>query len=112
MSGKMALKGSVLATLVYDAMAEADKASAEGAKVVSADGAAIAVDTETPQKQLERKGTADAIALTIIDYLVNNTEVIIPDHPSTVAMTGVGGGPPHVHPTNQTPISHIIGRIE
>ena len=110
----MALSGEVLSTLIYDAMAKADVASAERSKVVSVDGkSAIMVDTETPQKQLERKDMSDAIAITIIEYLIEKTEVIIPDHPTNVAQTGLAPGPgPHAHSTNLPPIPHIIGRIE
>lgn len=108
----MALNGEVLSTLVFEAMAKADAESARKSQVLLEDGSAISVDTETPQKQLERKGTADAIAITIIKYFIENTEVIIPDHPSAAAITGQGGPGPHVHSMNQPPFPHRIGRIK
>lgn len=109
-SGKMALSGEVLSTLIFVAMTEADEAVAP--QVTLPDGSTEIIDTNTPQKQRERKAASDAIAITIINYLIKNTEVIVPQHPSAVAMTGLSGPGPHVHSTNQPPISHKIGRIE
>lgn len=106
----MALNGDVLATLIFNAMEQADAAIAP--IVTLPDRSPKKVDTNTPQKQRERKATADAIAITIIDYLKANTEVIIPQHPSAAAMTGPGAPGPHTHITNQPPILHKIGRIE
>lgn len=108
----MALNGKVLSTLVFEAMAKADVESARKSRVLLEDGTAISVDTETPQKQLERKGTADAIAITIIEYFIENTEVIIPDHSSAAAITGLGGPGPHTHSMNQPPFPHKIGKIK
>lgn len=106
----MALSGPVLATLIFNAMEKADKEIAPF--VTLPDGSSEKIDINTPQKQRERKAQADAIAVTIIDYLITNTEVIVPQHPSAVAITGLSGPGPHAHSTNQPPIPHKIGRIE
>ena len=105
----MALNGEVLSTLIFTAMAEADAKVAP--KITLPDGSKEKIATDTPQKQIERKAMADAIAITIIKYLIDNTEVIIPQHPSAVAITGLSGPGPHAHSTNQPPIPHEIGRI-
>ena len=107
----MALNGKVLGTLISKAMADADKAVAP--EVTLPDGSKAKIDTETTQKRIERAAVADAIAVTIINYLIDKTEVIIPDHPTNVAQTGLAPGPgPHAHSTNLPPIPHIIGRIK
>ena len=90
-------------------MSEADAAVAPIIK--SPEGARFKVEVETPQKRRERKAMADAIAITIIKYLVDNTEVIIPEHPSAAAMTGPAGGAVHQHSTNMPPIDHRVGKI-
>lgn len=110
MSGKMALNGDVLSTLIFEAMKKADEAVAP--QVTLPDGSSETIDTNTPQKQRERKAASDAIAITIINYLIKNTEVIVPQHPSAAAITGPSGPGPHIHSTNQPPIPHQIGRIE
>ncbi len=101
----MALNGKILSQLIYDAMQAADEATAP---IVSGER----VGVNTPQKQRERKAQAAAIGATVINYLIENTEVVIPDHPINVAMTGVGGPGPHGHSTNAPPIPHIIGEIK
>lgn len=105
----MALNGQVLSTLIQEKLDKADAATAP--TVIGPDGRVTAI-VSTPQKKKERKAQADAIAITIIDYLIKNTEVIIPDHPPAVAMTGISGGVVHSHSTNVPPIPHIIGRIK
>ncbi len=106
----MALDGRVLGTLISKALAEADAAIAP--TVTLPDGSTQVIDTNTPQKQRERAAASEAIAVTIIDYLIANTEVIIPKHPSNVSVTAVGGPGPHAHGSNQNPIPHKIGKIE
>ena len=106
---KMTLNGQVLSTLIQKKLDEADVETAP--TVIGPDGRVEAV-VSTPQKIKERKAQTDAIAITIIDYLIKNTEVIIPEHPTAVAMTGISGGPVHSHTTNVPPIPHKIGRIK
>ena len=107
----MALNGKVLGTLISNAMADAEEEFAP--KVTLPDGTKMKIDTNTPQKRAERAATSKAIAVTIINYFITNTEVIIPQHPSNVAQTSVIPGPgPHAHSTNLPPIPHKIGRIK
>ena len=106
----MALNGKVLGTLISRALAESDEATAP--EVTLPDGSKAKIDTNTPQKQAERAAASEAIAVTIIDYFIENTEVIIPQHPSNVAVTAIGGPGPHAHGSNQTPIPHKIGKIK
>ena len=106
----MALNGRVLGTLISKALADADAAVAP--EVTLPDGSKATIDTNTPQKQRERAVASEALAVTIIDYLIANTDVIIPQHPSNVAVTQVGGPGPHAHGSNQTPIPHKIGKIK
>ncbi len=101
----MSLSGRILSQLIFDALQAADEAVAP---IINGER----VGVNTPQKLRERKAFSNALGTTIINYLVKNTEVIIPDHPTGVAMTGVGGPGPHAHTTNQPPIPHIIGEIE
>jgi hypothetical protein len=100
----MSLKPKLLKQELINALLAADRASAKGTPAAD--------DFDTPQKRKERQVQAEAMATTIIKHIVDNAEVIIPDHPTAVTMTGLGGGPPHVHATNQPPIPHIIGRIK
>jgi len=106
----MALNGKVLGTMIAKELAKADELIAP--EVTLPDGTKQKIDTSTPQKQAEIAAVAETLAVTIINYLIDKTEVIIPDHPSNVAQTGIGGGPPHAHSTNLPPIPHIIGRIK
>lgn len=106
----MALNGKVLGTLISKAMADADELIAPD--VTLPDGTKEKIDTNTPQKRIQRAAVADAIGVTIIKYLKDNTEVIIPQHPSNVAVTAIGGPGPHAHGSNQTPIPHKIGKIK
>ena len=106
----MALNGKVLGTLISKAMADSDEAIAP--EVTLPDGSKAKIDTNTPQKRRERASAADAIAVTIIKYLIDNTEVIIPQHPSNVAVTAISGPGPHAHGSNQNPIPHKIGKIK
>ena len=101
---KMALNPRLLKKELIAALLKADITSAERTPAEQ--------DFNTPKKQKQRELQAEAMATTIVKHIVDNAEVIIPDHPPAVTMTGVSGGPVHVHPTNQPPIPHIIGRIK
>ena len=102
---KMSLKPRLLKQELIDALLAADAASAKGTPAAD--------DFDTLQKRKERQVQAEALATTIIKHIVDNAEVIIPDHPIAVTMTGVAPGPgPHTHTTNQPPIPHKIVRIE
>jgi len=100
----MALKPKLLKKELTTALLEADIASAKGTPAED--------DFNTPKKRKQRELQAEAMATTIIRHIINNAEVIIPDHPTAVTMTGISGGVVHAHTTNQPPIPHKIGRIE
>lgn len=64
-----------------------------------------------PQKRAERLAMATTMATMMFKVLTEQAEIEIPDHPTAVTMTGVAGMPAHPHPTNATPMPHLIGKI-
>jgi len=93
---------------IYDAMLAADIEVAEQLNV-SID------DLNTGQKKAMRWAQAKAMGEYLFTMLTTQAEVDLdklgPNHSIPASSTSVGGSPPHVHTTNQGPISHKKGKF-
>ena len=49
------------------------------------------------QDTTERLGMAAAIATAIIEYIKEDAEIVMPDHPVSISEIGGGGPSPHIH---------------
>ena len=93
---------------MYDAMLEADKEVARQLNVAIE-------DLNVGQKRAMRWAQAKAMGKYLFVMLTEQAEVDLdktgPNHGIPASTTSVGGSPPHVHTTNQGPISHKKGKF-
>jgi len=93
---------------MYDAMLTADTDVARQLGV-SID------DLNTGQKRAMRWAQAKAMGEYLFVMLTEQAEVDLdktgPNHKIPASTTSVGGSPPHVHTSNQGPISHTKGNF-
>jgi len=105
---EMGLKKSKMQKELYDTMLAADT------DVAKQLGVAIS-DLDTGQKRAMRWSHAKAMGNYLYTMLTTQAEVDLdkqgPNHGIPASTTGPGGGPPHVHPTNQGPITHKKGNF-
>jgi len=99
----MPLKKSHIQKDIYDMMLAEEE---EIAKQINAD-----TDLNTGQKRAVRWIHAKHLGEYMFKLLTIDARINIPIHQSNIAMTGPGGGPPHVHTSNMGPIRHDRGRI-
>jgi hypothetical protein len=74
---------------------------------VSPEDAKYKIDHQRPQ----REAMAD-VFVAMLEYLIENTDVLIPIHkPKDISVQAVGGPGPHTG-TNLTPVQHEKGKLE
>lgn len=100
----MALNAEELGDLLYNALLEADR------EVLGDKGLSDKLSVPGAKEMMQAQ--AAKMAETLVEYIKNNADVIIPEHePRSVSIQAQGGPGPHTG-ANLSPVIHRKGKIE